>query len=103
MGTLITETGTWHHGIDIPEVPQGKGYVDLEIANLTLLPASYYISVSLHGIGQIVYDAVEHCVKLQIEGSSDIYRSSRVTSSRYGIVYFPQRWHLGQLRHSAPD
>lgn len=103
MGTLITETGTWHHGIDIPEVPQGKGYVDLEIDNLTLLPASYSISVALHGIGSIVYDAVDHCVKLQIEGSSNIYRSSRVTSSRYGIVYFPQRWHLGQLRHSAPD
>ncbi|MEO5955281.1 MAG: ABC transporter ATP-binding protein [Nitrospiraceae bacterium] len=102
MGTLITETGTWHHGIDIPEVPQGKGYVDLEIDSLTLLPASYYISVSLNGVGAIVYDVVEHCVKLQIEGSSDIYRSSRVTSSRYGIVYFPQRWHLGQLRHSAP-
>ena len=24
MGTLITETSTWHHGIDIPEVPLGK-------------------------------------------------------------------------------
>ena len=103
MGTLITETGTWHHGIDIPEVPQGKGYVDLEIDNLNLLPALYYISVSLNGIGTIVYDAVEHCVRLQVEGSTDIYRSTRVTSSRYGIVYFPQRWHLGQLPHSAPD
>ena len=103
MGTLITETGTWHHGIDILEVPQGKGYVDLEIDNLTLMPASYYISVMIGGVGGIVYDHVEHCVKLQIEGSSDIYRSSRVTDSRYGIVYFPQRWHLGQLRHSALD
>jgi lipopolysaccharide transport system ATP-binding protein len=103
MGTLITETGTWHHGIDIPEVPQGKGYVDLEIDNLNLLPASYYISVSLNGVGQIVYDAVEHCVRLQIEGSTDIYRTSKVINSRYGLVYFPQRWHLGQLRHSAPN
>lgn len=103
MGTLITETGTWHHGIDIPEVPQGTGYVDLEIDSLNLLPASYYISVSLNGVGTIVYDAVEHCVRLQVEGSTDIYRSTRVTSSRYGLVYFPQRWDLGQLPHSAPD
>ncbi len=102
MGTLITETGTWHHGIDIPEIPRGTGYVDLEIDNLNLLPASYYISISLNGIGQIVYDAVEHCVRLQIEGSTNIYRTSKVINSRYGLVYFPQRWDLGKLPHSAP-
>ena len=101
MGTLITETGTWHHGIDILEMPKGKGYVDLEIDNLNLLPASYYLSLLLGSAEGILYDGVEHCLKLQIEGSSDIYRSSRVIDSRYGIVYFPQRWHLGQLRHSA--
>ena len=101
MGTLITETGTWHHGIDILEMPQGKGYVDLEIDNLNLLPASYYLSLLLGSGEGILYDGVEHCLKLQIEGSSDIYRSSRTLDSRHGIVYFPQRWHLGQLRHSA--
>ncbi len=101
MGTLITETGTWHHGIDIPEVPQGKGYVDLEIDNLNLMPASYTLSLWLNGDGKIIYDGVEHCVKLQIEGSSNIYRSSRTLDSRHGVVFFPQRWHLGQLRHSA--
>ena len=103
MGTLITETGTWHHGIDIPEVPQGKGYVDLEIDNLNLLPASYSLSLVLAGEGTIIYDGVEHCVKLQVEGSSKIYRSSRTFNSRFGIMYFPQRWHLGQLRHTAPN
>ena len=101
MGTLITETGTWHHGIDIPEVPQGKGYVDLEIDNLNLMPASYTLSLWLNGDGKIIYDGVEHCVKLQIEGSSNIYRSSRTLDSRHGVVFFPQRWHLGQLCHSA--
>ena len=101
MGTLITETGTWHHGIDIPKIPQGKGYVELEIDNLNLLPASYYLSLLLAGDGKIIYDGVEHCVKLQVEGSSNIYRSSRTIDSRYGIVYFPQRWHLGELPHSA--
>ena len=101
MGTLITETGTWHHGIDIPEVPPGKGYVELEIDNLNLLPGSYNLSILLGGIGKMTYDSVDHCVKLQVEGSSNIYRSSRTFDSRYGLVYFPQRWHLGQLPHSA--
>lgn len=103
MGTLITETGTWHHGIDIPEVPQGKGFVDLEIESLNLLPGSYYLSFLFAGDGKAIYDGVEHCVKLQVEGSSNIYRSSRRLDSRHGLVYFPQRWHLGQLRHSAPN
>lgn len=101
MGTLITETSTWHHGIDIPEVTTGAWYVDLEIEYLNLVPGSYYVSLWLTGIGQIVFDGVEHCVKLEVEGSSNIYRSSRPIDSRYGIVYFPQRWQLGQLSHSG--
>src|ERR1700674_301513 len=31
FGTLITDTSTWHHGIDIPLVLPGDGYVDLHI------------------------------------------------------------------------
>ena len=27
LGTLITETSTWHHGIEIPVLPAGDGYV----------------------------------------------------------------------------
>ena len=31
MGTLITDTSTWLHGLDIPLVAAGDGYLDLEV------------------------------------------------------------------------
>ena len=103
MGTLITETGTWHHAIDIPELLPGKGFVELEIEYLNLLPGSYSLSLSINGPWKIIYDQVEHCVKLEVEGSSDIYQTTKAMDSQFGIVYFPQRWHLGQLRHTVLD
>lgn len=99
MGTLITETSTWHHGIDIPDVPEGEGHVELEIDSLNLVPGTYYFSLWLTGISQIVFDGIEYCLKLEVEGSPNIYQSSRVIDSRYGIVYFPQKWELSSLGH----
>ena len=45
MGTLITETGTWHHGMVIPEVAAGDGHIDLEIEMLNLVPGRYSLSL----------------------------------------------------------
>ena len=32
MGTLVTDTSTWLHGLDIPLVPAGDGHLDLAVA-----------------------------------------------------------------------
>lgn len=73
-----------------------RGWIDLEIDLLNLLPARYNLSLSLTGESMVVYDRLQHCVKLEVEPSS-IYESNRVLDSRYGIVYFPQRWNLNGL------
>ncbi len=41
MGTLITETGHWLHGIHIPKVGPGDGHIDVEIESLNLIPGQY--------------------------------------------------------------
>lgn len=93
MGTLITDTSTWHHGIDIPEVGPGDGHIDLEIELLNLLPGRYSFSLWITGTdGRQVYDG-DARASLEVELSS-VYRSSRALDSRYGIVYFPQRWRI---------
>jgi len=61
MGTLVTDTSTWHHSLDIPEIAPGDGYLDLEIDFLNLLPGRYDFSLWITGLSQIVYDGVEHC------------------------------------------
>jgi len=97
MGTLVTDTSTWHHSLDIPEIASGESYLDLEIDFLNLLPGRYDLSLWITGLGQIVYDGVEHCAKLEVE-LANVYRSGRQLDSRSGIVYFPQKWNLQGLR-----
>jgi lipopolysaccharide transport system ATP-binding protein len=100
MGTLITETSTWHHGIDFALIDSGPGYVDLEIACLSLLPGRYHLSLWLSGIGGVLHDGVEQGLPLDIE-SGTIYGSARTIDSRFGIVFFPQKWSLEGVRMAA--
>jgi hypothetical protein len=96
MGTLVTETSTWHHGLDIPSVREGDGWIDLEIQLLNLLPARYYLSLWLTGDSQAVFDGLEFCSHLDVE-ASNVYKSTRVIDGRHGVVYFPQTWNLAGL------
>jgi len=94
MGTLVTESSTWHHGIAIPLLEPGQGYLDLEIDRLNLFPAKYTLSLwATDMVGVAVHDNIEHAVTLEID-TADIYGSGRDLDSRCGIVFFPQRWNL---------
>jgi lipopolysaccharide transport system ATP-binding protein len=94
LGTLVTDTGTWLHGLDIPLVPPGDGYLDLEIDSLNLMPGRYYLTLFLDSCVETrVYDSLDHAVYLDVE-EAPIYGQSRRIDSRYGVVFFPQRWRL---------
>jgi lipopolysaccharide transport system ATP-binding protein len=94
MGTLITDTSTWLHGLDISRVAAGTGYIDLEIDSLNLLPGRYYFSLWVDSsVASHIYDAMEHAIQLDIE-EAPVYGHSRRVDSRFGLVYFPQRWRL---------
>src|ERR1700739_14511 len=97
MGTLVTETSTWHHGMEIPIVPIGDGYIDLEIDCLSLMPGKYPISLwATDDGGTVVYDNIEIAVTLEVE-LGNIYKSGKELDGRCGIVFFPQRWNLDGL------
>ena len=96
LGTLITEVGTCHHGIAIPIVEPGDGYLELEIGCLNLLPGRYHMSLWITGVGDVIHDGVEHGVTLEVE-DANIYGSGRRFDSRFGILYFPQQWSLSGL------
>jgi len=93
LGTLITETSTYHHGIDVPRVAPGSGYIELEIDALNLIPGRYVFSLGLTGTGQQLHDFVDNCAQLDVE-HANIYNSGRQFDSRAGVVFFPQRWHF---------
>src|SRR5579864_870946 len=61
LGTLVTDTGTWLHGLDIPFAPAGDGYVELEIDSLNLIPGRYFLSLQLDSsMSTKLYDMLEH-------------------------------------------
>jgi lipopolysaccharide transport system ATP-binding protein len=97
MGTLVTDTSTWHHSLDIPEIVPGDGYLDLEIDFLNLLPGRYDFSLWITGLSHQVYDGIEHCARLEVE-LANVYRSGKSIDARSGIVYFPQKWNLQGLQ-----
>jgi lipopolysaccharide transport system ATP-binding protein len=102
LGTLVTETSFWHHRFDLPLLSAGDGVVDVEIRALNLLPARYYLSLWLTGPGGKLYDAIEHCIVLDVE-VTDVYGSGRAIEGRHGIVYLPHQWKLNGSYLRTPD
>ena len=93
MGTLVTETGTWLQNVAIGAIGPGDGHVDLELAALNLVPDRYSLVFTLDGGAEgRVWDG-DVRVFLDVEPSG-AYGTARRLSSRFGVVYFPQRWHV---------
>jgi len=92
MGTLITVEYSDGHGINIPRVEPGDGYIEVEIESLNLLPAQYDLSLWITDENgeTLVYDGDVRTV-LEVE-PANIYASGFTPTSRHGIAYFPQRW-----------
>lgn len=93
MGTLITETSTGLHGVSIPSLPPGEGYIDLELKALNLLPARYMIALAITGGAQgKTLDGDVHTF-FDVEPSA-AYGTVQALNSRFGVVYFDQRWNV---------
>jgi lipopolysaccharide transport system ATP-binding protein len=90
MGTLITETSTVLQGLSIASIGPGGGHLDLEIATLNLVPGRYALLFSVVSVDdERVLDG-DVRVLLDVEPSA-AYGTAQL-NSRFGIVYFPQRW-----------
>lgn len=95
MGTMITETGHGLHGLHIPKVGPGDGHIDVEIDSLNLVPGQYSLSLWITAyLGKPVYDG-DVRVSLEVE-VKDVYGAGRMLDSRFGLIYFPQRWRVEQ-------
>jgi lipopolysaccharide transport system ATP-binding protein len=93
MGTLLTWTSNWHHHKLIPVIKPGEGYVDLVIDSINLVPGSYNFSLWLNGEDGKLHDRIETGLALEIE-VSDVYNCGCVLESKWGAIYFPQRWRI---------
>ena len=94
MGTLITQTGHLLHGIHIPKIEPGDGYIELEIDSLNLIPGPYSFSlwIARQSSKELFDGDVRGSLEVEV---ADVYKSGRMLDSTQGIVYFPQRWRVG--------
>lgn len=75
LGTLVTQIHTYNSGFEIPFLPVGNSYIDVEIAELNLMPGRYSLSLFAANLGYLFHDVLQHCAFLDVE-----------VSSRYGLA-----------------
>jgi lipopolysaccharide transport system ATP-binding protein len=92
MGTLVTEAGNLLHGVRVPMIEPGEGFVDVKIFSLDLLPTRYSLSLWITGPigGQPIYDGDVRTV-LEVQPAA-IFLSGQEPNSAMGITYFSQVW-----------
>jgi lipopolysaccharide transport system ATP-binding protein len=91
MGTLVTETSTDLYGLTVPSIAPGEGFIELSIQTLNLMPGRYAMMLSASSpMEGKTFDADVRAV-VDVEASA-AYGTTRALSSRFGIVYFRQRW-----------
>jgi len=95
-GVFLTDVSTWNLGVEIPVLHPGRGYLDLAVDSLNLMPGRYFLSLWLTSPDGTRHDVLEHVAALDIE-SSNYYKSGRGIDSRFGIIALPCRWDLSGL------
>jgi lipopolysaccharide transport system ATP-binding protein len=90
LGVLLSEMHTWSTNQSIDLAPKGKGFIDLEIDFLNLMPGTYYAEVFVASMNEY-HDRLENVVKIHVE-PSDYYGTGRGIEARFGLVFFPFRW-----------
>jgi lipopolysaccharide transport system ATP-binding protein len=101
LGTLVAQIHTYNSGVEIPFLSVGEGYIDVEIAELNLMPGRYSLSLFAANLGYLYHDVLQHCATLDVE-----------VSTRYGfarglqgnpIMLFACTWEVGpSIRVRAP-
>jgi len=102
LGTRITSLSTWAAGLDIPEVIDKEGYVDLVIDFLNLMPGRYYLSLWLKSVGATAYDVLDHCAAFDVE-AADFYGSGKGIDGRFGIIFLPCRWKMQGMQAGGTE
>ena len=69
----------------------GKGWIDLRIDRVNLMPSRYYLTLWLSSMGGVKYDHLDHCIALDIE-TADPYGTGKGMGSRFGLVYVTGGW-----------
>jgi lipopolysaccharide transport system ATP-binding protein len=92
LGVLISDVHNWATNQPIPLARHGQGTIDLEIDFLNLMPGTYYLGMWAATSGDW-HDVLDNVARLDVQ-PSDYYGTGRGLDSRWGLTFFPCRWHV---------
>ncbi len=93
LGIMAAHVHTYNSGFDIPLLPGGPGYIDVQVDDINLLPGRYTLSLYAANLGYQFHDVLPQCAALDVQ-----------SSNRYGLmrglvknplVIFDCHWALG--------
>jgi lipopolysaccharide transport system ATP-binding protein len=88
-GTHLSGPNNRLAGVEQPVIPPGRGYVDVEIDHLVLLPGMYFLTTGVYTADVLhCFDSWDRAHKMPVQpGSSE---------ERYGMVELSSRWSEAQ-------
>lgn len=93
LGTLVSRIENSETGLRIPELPEGKGHIDINIDFLNLMPGHYNITLWVTDDSKREIDWLIHCASFNVE-ASDYYNTGKGIGSGRGIMVLPCQWNL---------
>jgi lipopolysaccharide transport system ATP-binding protein len=93
LGTLVTTIDSSFAGYALSTLAEGNGYIEAEIKSLYLMPGRYYFSLWIDNNSGIIFDCLEHSVKIDVE-ESDFYGSGLGITRQHGLVFMPYKWNF---------
>jgi lipopolysaccharide transport system ATP-binding protein len=95
LGTLVTQVHTYNDGFEIPHVPPGSGFIDVELKDVNLRPGRYNISLFTANLGHLYHDVLDYCAVLELESSARYGLGRGI--SKNPIISLESTWTLGQI------
>lgn len=96
LGTLVAQVHTYNDDFTIPTLPARRGFIDVRIESLNLMPGQYLLTLYAANYGHVYHDVLEHCTAIDVQPS---LRYGLMRGMKNAIVALECRWSLA----SSPD
>ncbi len=93
-GARIATFGSDISGNYVDKLPPGKGYIDLDIDTLYVMPDRYFFNIWIFGDRKkSYYERMLWCAMMDVE-FSNYYKTGKGIDKELGHVFMPCRWNM---------
>jgi lipopolysaccharide transport system ATP-binding protein len=100
LGTLVAQVHTYNDDFTVTRLPAARGFIDVRIASLNLMPGQYLLSLYAANYGHVYHDVLEHCTSIDVQPS---LRYGLMRGMKNPIVALACQWSLGGPARYSQD